>query len=132
MQQPYERLQYILGQIILQHQPRLKSKLLLMKLCIYFRKSLGSSVPQKNYGCILLQICLVTFISFISFTKVHLFISCIKVQLIHFVIHFHLIHFTDHSPSHSHSPYLVLLMVNLIVCFIFEPISSLETRSVFR
>ena len=66
----------------------------------------------------------------------HLFISCTKVQLIHFIIHFHLIHFTDHSPSHSHSPYLVLLMLHCIStspCLsFFEPIPSLETRSAFR
>ena len=43
----------------------------------------------------MLHICLVTFISFISFISVHLFISCTKVQLINFVIHFHLIHFAD-------------------------------------
>ena len=58
----------------------------------------------------MLHICLVTFISFISYSKVHLFISCTKVQL----IHFHLIHFTDHSPSHSPSPYLVLLILHHI------------------
>ena len=50
----------------------------------------------------MLYICLVIFISFISFTEVYLFISCTKLQLIHFVIHFHLIQFTDHSPSHLH------------------------------
>ena len=37
------------------------------------------------------------------------FISCIKVQLIHFIIHF-----IDHSPSHSHSPYLITLMLHHI------------------
>ena len=58
----------------------------------------------------MLHICFVTFISFISYTKVRLFISCTKVQL----IHFHLIHFTDHSPSHSHSPFLVLLILHRI------------------
>ena len=52
----------------------------------------------------MLHICQVTFVSFISYTKVYLFISCTIVQL----IHFHLIHFLDHSPSHSNSPYLVL------------------------
>ena len=57
---------------------------------------------------------LVTFNSFISFTKVHLFISCTKFQLIHFIIHFHLIHFTDHSPPNSHSSYLVLLILHPI------------------
>ena len=51
----------------------------------------------------MLHTCLVTLISFISYTKVH---------LIHFVIHFHLIHFIDHSPSHSHLTYLVILTLN--------------------
>ena len=43
---------------------------------------------------------------------------CTKVQL----IHFHLTHFTDHSPSHSHSPYLVLLMlhhISTLLCLSF-------------
>ena len=62
----------------------------------------------------MLYICLVTFIAFISFTKVHLFILCSKVQLIHFVIHFHIIHFTDNSPSYSHSSDLVLLILHFI------------------
>ena len=48
-----------------------------------------------------LHICLVTFISFISNTK---------VQLIHFVIHFHLIHSIDHSLFHSHLPYVLILI----------------------
>ena len=58
----------------------------------------------------MLHICLVTFISFISNAKVHLLISCTIIQL----IHFHLIHFTDHSLSHSHSRYLVLLILHRI------------------
>ena len=58
----------------------------------------------------MLHICLITFISCISYTKVHLFISCTIVQL----IHFHLIYFTDHSLSHSHSPYLVLLILHRV------------------
>ena len=62
----------------------------------------------------MLHICLVIFISFISYTTVHLSISYTKVQLIHSVIHFHLIHFTDHSPSHSHSQYLVSLTMHRI------------------
>ena len=64
--------------------------------------------------------CLVTFITFISFTKVHLFISCI--QLIHFIIHFYIIHFTDHSSFHSHSPYLILLIpppISTTLCLSF-------------
>ena len=77
----------------------------------------------------MLHICLVTFITFISFTKVHLFISCIKVQLIHFVIHFHLIHFTDHISFHSHSPYLPLLIphrisTSLCLSFFNQPVSG--------
>ena len=67
----------------------------------------------------MLHICLVTFISFISYTKVHLFISCNKVQLTHSVIHSHLIHFTDHIPSHSHSTYLVLLMLHRISILLY-------------
>ena len=35
-------------------------------------------------------------------------------QLIHFIIPFHIIHLTDHGPSHSHSPYLILLIPHLI------------------
>ena len=65
---------------------------------------------------LVLHICLVTFIWFISNTEVHLFISCTKVQLIHSVIHFYLLHFTDHSLSHSHLPYLVLLILHRIHC----------------
>ena len=84
----------------------------------------------------MLHIFVVTFILLISYTKVHLFISCTKVQLIHFAIHFHLIHFTDHSLSHSHSAYLLLLIVHLISASLslsfFKPIPSLGTRSVFR
>ena len=62
-------------------------------------------------------------------TKVHLFISCTKVQLIHFVIHFHLIHFTNHSPSHSHSPSLVSLILHrnstsLSFIFLSNPFSE--------
>ena len=67
----------------------------------------------------MLHICLVTFISFISFTKIHLFISYTRVQLIHFVIRFHLIHFTDDSPFHSHSPYLVLLILHCSLTSLF-------------
>ena len=63
---------------------------------------------------LVLHICLVTFIWFISNTEVHLFISCTKVQLIHSVIHFYLLHFTYHSLSHSHLPYLVLLTLHRI------------------
>ena len=43
---------------------------------------------------------------------------CTKVQL----INVHLIHFTDHSPSHSNSPYLVLLMlhhISALLCLSF-------------
>ena len=43
---------------------------------------------------------------------------CTKVQL----INFHLIHFTDHSPSHSNSPHLVLLMlhhISALLCLSF-------------
>ena len=82
----------------------------------------------------MLHICLVTFIPFISYTKVHLFISCIKVQLIHFVIHFHLIHFTNNSPSHSHSPYLVLFILHRILtslCLSFFNQSRLWKLAVF-
>ena len=75
----------------------------------------------------MLHICLVTFISFISYTKVH---------LIHFVFYFHLNHFIDHSSSHSHFTIFgytrITSYFNLIVSFIFEPIPSLETRSVSR
>ena len=63
---------------------------------------------------LVLHICLVIFISFISYTTVHLSISCTKVQIIHSVIHFHLIHFTDHSPSHLHSQDLVSLTMHRI------------------
>ena len=45
---------------------------------------------------VLLHICLVTFISFISYIKVH---------FIYFAIHFYLIHFVDFRPSHPHLPY---------------------------
>ena len=66
-------------------------------------------IKHVTFLIILLHICLVNFISFISYTKVH---------LIHFVIHFHLIsiyfHFIDHSPSHSHLTYLVILILNHI------------------
>ena len=47
-------------------------------------------------------------------TKVHLIILYTKVQLTHFVIHLYLIHFTNHNSSHSHSPYLVLLILHRI------------------
>ena len=58
----------------------------------------------------MLNICLATFVSFISYMPEFLsFISYAIVQLIHFIINFHLIYFIDHSPSHSHSPYLVIL-----------------------
>ena len=43
---------------------------------------------------------------------------CTKVQL----INLHLIHFTDHSPSHSNSPHLVLLMlhhISALLCLSF-------------
>ena len=54
----------------------------------------------------MLNICLATFVSFISYMPEFLsFISYTTVQL----IHFHPIYFIDHSPSHSHSPYLVIL-----------------------
>ena len=69
-------------------------------------------------------------VSFISYTKVHLFISCTIVQL----IYFYFIHLTD--TSHSHLPYLLLLIVHRISTSFslsfFQPIPSLETRSVFR
>ena len=64
----------------------------------------------------MLYVSLVTFISFISFTKVHLLISCTKAQLIHLVIHFYLVNFTDQIPSHSHSPCLVLVILNFWFC----------------
>ena len=54
----------------------------------------------------MLNICLATFVSFISYMPEFLsFISYTTVQL----IHFHPIYFIDHSPSHSHSPYMVIL-----------------------
>ena len=82
---------------------------------IQFRACVTKAMWKKSSKSYLrmflkVMVVLVTFISFISYTKVHLFISCTKVQL----IHFHLIHFTDHSPSHSHSPYLVLLILHRI------------------
>ena len=64
-------------------------------------------------------ICLVTFISFISYIKVH---------LIHFVIHFHLIHFVYHSPFLSHLHiwlYSYNSLFNFIFCFTVQPIPSL-------
>ena len=65
----------------------------------------------------MLHIYLVTFTSFILVTKIHLFISYTKVQLIHFVIGFHLIDFTDHSPSHSHSPYCIVVQLYCVFHF---------------
>ena len=69
---------------------------------------------EYQLPCPLSHICLVTFISFISYTNVNQLISCTKVQILHFVIHFHLIDFLHHSTSHSHSPYLVLLILHRI------------------
>ena len=50
----------------------------------------------------MLHICLVAFISFISYTKFHLI--CV-------VPHFHLIDSIDNSPSNSHIPYLFILIL---------------------
>ena len=47
----------------------------------------------------MLYICLATFISFVSYTKVHL------------------IHFIDHSPFHSYLPYLVILKLHYSTSF---------------
>ena len=69
---------------------------------------------------------LVTFISFISYTKVHLLISCAIVQL----IHFHHIYFSDHSQSHSHSPYLVLLILHRISTSV--PLSFLNQSRLWK
>ena len=63
-------------------------------------RPLGTSFPLT-----VLHICLVTFISFILYNKVH---------LIRFAIHFHLNDFIDHSPSRSHLPYLVILILHCI------------------
>ena len=44
--------------------------------------------------------------------------SFYAVQIIHFAIHFHLIHFIDHGLSHSHSPYLVILILHRILALL--------------
>ena len=66
-------------------------------------------LEQKDVVCVTYLSCPFHIIHFLYQTSSTHFMY--KVQLIHFVIHFHLFHFTDHSPSHSHSPYLVLLIL---------------------
>ena len=44
--------------------------------------------------------------------------SFYTVQIIHFVIHFHLIHFIDHGLPHSHSTYLVILILHRILALL--------------
>ena len=85
---------------------------------------------KSVYDQVLLHICLVIFISLISYTKLHLLISCTKVQLIHFAIHFHLTNFTDHRPSHSHSLYLVFLILHRISTSL--PLSFLSQSPLYK
>ena len=73
----------------------------------------------------MLHICLVTFIWFISYTK---------VNLIHFVINFQFIHFIEHSPSYPHLPYLFILIrhrISTSLSFSFFKQSRLLKLGVF-
>ena len=92
-------------------------------LKIKYRRRRGSIVMQRvNRVLLNWKVCL----QLVTYLPSHFHF----IHFIHFVIHFHVIHFADHSPSHSYSPHLVLLILHHISTSLY--LSFFKTSLVSR